>query len=84
MAIVLQALQGLCGSSSCSIMSSVAAIVIYSKSPVRIAHVGFVYLCGNPLELYFKSKGVVHILWEICQRSDPDIADMRYSLGPQS
>ncbi len=27
-------------------------------------------------------KGAVHILGEICPRSDPDIADMRYYLGP--
>ena len=27
-------------------------------------------------------KGGVHIMGEICQRSDPDIAHIRYYLGP--
>ncbi len=31
---------------------------------------------------YHMHKGGVHIRGEICPRSDPDIAHMRYYLGP--
>ncbi len=31
---------------------------------------------------YHKRKGGVHIMGEICPRSDPDIAHMKYSIDP--
>ncbi len=38
----------------------------------------YIILCN----VYRGCKGGVHIMGEICPRSNPDIAHMRYYLGP--